>query len=224
MSRRFVRTVLFVAASIALALAPHLVSAQDLPRVPRRAADAEPDYWVGLSYGIMNGLTLTDGATGNVWQFGYAPQIRANVEKRLARGVTGGVSASYTTAPLTFYSSTASSGCFNSCDANADITQYLAFIRGGSGTGFHGTYMLDAGATSFSNFREKGTDAKLGPTTSSYDFTFGFGGGLGYGINGTSDVYVAEQTDLVLHSQGSGANGGTAPRLFTFVLGARIGF
>ena len=189
-----------------------------------RSVDSDPDYWVGLSYGIINGVTLTDGASGNVWEFGYAPQIRATVEKRVQRGITAGVSAAYASAPLTIGGAGFNAGCSNACAAKGDITQYLVFVRGGTSLGFHGTYNLDAGATSFSNFRDKNTSADLGPASTKYDFTFGFGGGLGYGLNRTTDIYVTEQTDLVLHSQGSGGNGGAAPRLYTFAAGVRVGF
>jgi hypothetical protein len=208
----------------ALAAAPQAARAQDLLRPARRAIEQqEPDYWVGLSYGIINGVTLTDGATGNTWDFGYSPQLRATAEKRIQRGITAGVSASYSTAPLTYLSQGLSGGCISRCQAKADITQYLAFIRGGSGLGFHGTYMLEGGATSFSNFRDDATGATLAPTSASYDFTFGFGAGLGYGVSRTTDVYAAEQTDLVLHSQGSGTTS-SAPRVYSLVAGARIGF
>src|SRR4051812_26952998 len=77
------------------ALAPSVVRAQDLPGRVRIQQPADPDYWVGLAYGFMNGLTLTDGASGNTWQFGYAPQLRATVEKTIQRGITAGASASF---------------------------------------------------------------------------------------------------------------------------------
>jgi hypothetical protein len=211
--------------SAALAFASQTARAQDLPRLPRAAGPVEPDYWVGLSYGVMDGVTLNDGATGNTWQFGYSQVIRAAVEKRLARGITAGVSAAYSTASLQYVTQGSSNtACFGVCDAKADITQYLAFIRGGGGLGFHGIYNLDGGVTSYSNFRESTSNSALPPSSATYDFTFGFGGGLGYGISSTSEVYVAEQTYLILHSQGQSSSISNGPHVLTFAAGVRIGF
>lgn len=190
------------------------------------AGDSDPDYWVGLSVGFVDGVTINDGKTASTWAFGYSPQISATFEKKLQAGVTAGISAGFSTAPLTYtsYGSNGfSSGCFGSCQAKADVTQYLAFIRGGGGRGFHFTYNFEAGATSFANFRATDGDISLEPTSAIYDFTAGFGGGLGYGISSTAEVYANEVLDFVLHSQ-SGTTASSAPRMNVIRAGARIGF
>jgi len=195
-----------------------------LAQFPRaRDTYSAPDYWVGLSFGLLDGATIYDGNTGGRWQIGYTSQIRATLEKTLQRGVTAGISAGYATAPLTYTPVTATGTCGFECDAKADVTQYMAFIHGGAGVGFHFIYTLEGGVTQFGNFREKTDDSRLPPTDSKYDFSFGLGGGVGYGLSQTSDIYISAVEDYVLHSQGSN-NSSSAPRLGSVRAGFRIGF
>jgi hypothetical protein len=184
---------------------------------------AEPQYWVGLSYGYLDGTTINDGATGGTWRFGYTSQLRATLEKTLQRGVQIGVSAAFASPPLTYTMPTFNNPCGQSCPATAEVTQYMLFLTGGSRVGFHSVYGGEIGFTQFSNFRLKDSDSKLPPTDSKNDFSFGFGGGFGYGFSPTTDVYATESFDFVLHDQGSSVSS-SAPRLMTFRIGARIGF
>ena len=206
---------------IALAAAP--LHAQIGRRAP---IGTGPDYWVGLSIGVLDGATIVDGNTGSTWQLGYSSQIRATFEMKLQPGFTGGVSAGFSTAPLTYFSGTTfAATCGSQCQADADITQWMAFIRGngGGGYGFHGEFDLEAGVTSFSNFHVHDTSTQLAPTDTHYDFTFGLGGGIGYSVTPTAEIYVNEVADWVLHDQGA-AVATTAPRVYSFRLGARVGF
>lgn len=183
----------------------------------------DPDYWVGLSYGFVDGTTIYDGNTGTQWRFGYSSQIRATLEKTLQRGFSGGISAGFSNAPLTYSGNSLNGFCSFSCSATADITQIMAFVHGGSGIGFHGLYNVEAGFTEFSNFRETTTDTRLDPMNAAYDFSFGLGGGIGYGFSPTTDAYVGEMFDFVLHPQGTTVSS-SAPRLMTFRAGFRVGF
>jgi hypothetical protein len=70
------------------------------PRIPR-GGTGEPGYWVGLSYGYLDGTSMNDGATNSRWAFGYSSQIRATLEKKIQRGVALRVSAGIATAPMT---------------------------------------------------------------------------------------------------------------------------
>lgn len=190
----------------------------------RNTYSTEPNYWVGLSLGYQNGMTVFDGATGNTWQFGYTSQLRATLEKTLEPGVSLGVSAGFSTAPLTYENFSAIGVCEEGCNAQADITQYMVFLHGSTArTGFHGVYELEAGETEFSNFREKGTNLRLAPTDAAYDFSFGIGGGVEYTLSTTASVYVTPIYDFVLHPQGNNPSA-SAPRLFTLRAGTRIGF
>ena len=208
-------------ASIAIVTPLH---AQIGPRLPRPGLGTDPDYWVGLSYGYVEGISLSDEATNGIWRFAYTSQIRATFEKTVQRGVTVGVAAGFSTARLTYEASTSSASCGFSCDANADITQYTGFVRGGGGgIGFHGMYTLEGGITRFSNFRERTSGNALPPANATNDFTFGFGGGLGFGLSRESEIYVGEQTNFVLHPEAPGQNA-SAPRMLVFRAGFRFGF
>jgi hypothetical protein len=182
-----------------------------------------PRYWVGLSFGLLDGATIHDGDTGGTWQFGYTSQLRATLEKRLQSNVTVGFSAGFATAPLTYTPAASTGSCGAQCNARADVTQYMLFVHGGTGQGFHFIYTLEGGVTQFGNFRVKDDDSKLPPDDAKYDFSFGLGGGVGYGLSASTDVYVAAIEDYVLHSQGSNTSS-SAPRLGSVRAGFRFGF
>jgi len=186
---------------------------------------SDPDYWVGLDYGYQGGMTVFD-RTGAEWQIGYTSQLRATFAKTVAHEVSIGVAAGFSTPTLNYYPGTDGStfSCTAGCTAKANVTQWLAFLHSGSGIGFHPVYSLEAGITQFGDFREESTGDVLQPTSSSNDFTFGLGGGAGYGFTRTIDAYIAENFDLVLHSQGANVGGQEAPRFFTFRVGFRAGF
>lgn len=192
----------------------------------RRRADqgTEPGYWVGLSYGYLDGTTIGDGATHTVWDFGYTSQIRATLEKTIQRGVTVGASGGFATAPLVYTNADLTSPCGGeSCSARADVTQWLGFLHAGGGTGFHGDYNVEAGITQFSHFRDRASGAALPPSSATSDFTFGFGGGFGYRFSQTSEGYVGEQFQFIMHPQGDNPQS-HAPRFLTFRVGFRMGF
>ena len=195
-------------------------------QVGRRAPQtAGPAYWVGLSYGFVDGTTIGDGPTKTVWDFGYTTQIRATFEKTIQRGVAIGASAGFSTAPLRYTNADFTSPCGGaSCTARADVTQWLAFLHaGGANLGFHGEYNLEAGVTQFSHFRDRASGVTLPPTSTSSDFTFGFGGGLGYRFSQIVDAYVGEEFQFVLHPQGDTPET-NAPRFTSFRAGFRMGF
>jgi hypothetical protein len=189
-------------------------------QVSRSRFSTDPKYWVGLSYGYVDGITLNDEESSSRWQFAYTTQLRATIEKTMQRSVTIGASAGFANGRLTYSGSALNTACGVSCRASADITQYMAFVRGGGGLGFHGTYSLEAGVTRFSNFRERESGNALPPASAASDFTFGFGGGFEYGFSSTATAYVGQQFDFVLHPQETGS----APRLLTFRAGFRVGF
>lgn len=182
----------------------------------------DPDYWVGLSLGYVDGITLSDDKTQSLWRFGYSSQIRATLEKTIARGATLGIAAGFSSVPLTYESGNFNGFC-SSCLADADINQYTAFIRGGGGQGFHGLYQLEGGVTQFTNFRERTSQTRLEPRDGVYDATFGFGGGVAYGFSRTTDIYIGEMLDFVFHKQSTTVEQ-QAPRVFTFRGGFRFGF
>lgn len=187
---------------------------------------AAPNYWVGLSYGYVDGITLNDGHSNSTWAFQYASQLRATLEKTVGQGVTVGASAGFSNPRLDYVGRGLGDPCGGlGCQADADVTQYMAFLRSGGGIGFHGLFSFEAGVTQFSKFRDRTTGNDLTTANSSTDFTFGLGGGFGYGVSTNTDLYLGEQWDIVLHHQGD-VDGGTtrAPRVAVFRVGARVGF
>lgn len=199
----------------------------------RSSYSSGPDYWIGLSYGLQDGIDLTDGNTNTTWDFGYTSQIRASLEKRLQGGVSLGLAAAFATAPLTYGSTlptpgticTGSCACSTPCTAHANISQYLVTVRtGGDGPGLHNGFLLEGGVTQFADFRDRETNATLPPTNASYDPTFSIGYGLSYGLSSTSEIFGSETLGTVLHSQGSSAVQSTPPRIYTTSIGLRIGF
>ncbi len=201
-------------------------SAAQFPRRGSGGIGSDPDYWVGIDYGYQGGMTVND-ATGAEWDIGYTSQLRATFAKTIQHQISVGVAAGFSTPTLTYIPGVDGSGnsftCAFECTAKADVTQWLAFLRYGSGLGIHGVGSLEAGITSFGNFREASTGDQLPPTSSANDFTFGLGGGVGYGFTPTIDGFIAENFDIVLHSEGANVTG-DAPRFFTFRVGLRAGF
>jgi hypothetical protein len=215
-----------IAASVALLLAGTVAAGAQFPRLPGQGGSygPEPGYWVGLSYGYVSGTTIDDPASATTWQFGYTSELRGTIEKTMGQGFTVGASAGFATAPLTYSPSIGSPACPISCAADANISQYMAFVRAGTGMGFHTIYELEAGATEFSKFRTRDADSTLAPDQAKYDFSFGLGGGFGYGFSRMSEAYVGYHWDLVLHPQGNGGGVRDAPRRETFRAGFRLGF
>jgi hypothetical protein len=212
--------------SLLLGVAAQSANAQ-IGRAPRQS-DPEPGYWVGLSLGYVEGITTSDATTGATWALGYAAQLRATLEKTMQRGLSVGASAGFSNVPLTYTpSNTFVDGCGFQCQAKADVTQYMAFVRG-SGVGgmgaFSGTYNVEAGVTQFANFRTRDAGVKLPDSGGAYDATFGIGGGFTYTIMPTADAYVAEMIDFVLHGQNNAFAAQSAPHFFTLRAGFRVGF
>lgn len=207
-----------------MALAVPAIGGAQISRAPRGGYQTEPGYWVGVSYGFLDGITLNDGQSNSTWQFAYSSQLRATLEKSLGSGVTAGVSAGFASPKLVYTGRAIGTVC-GSCEASADVSQYLAFVRVGGGPGFHALFNLEGGVTEFSKFRDRTSGANLDPSSAAYDFTFGFGGGFAYGFSRNTDVYINEQMDLLLHHQGdTGAQSSSVPRMSVFRAGARVGF
>ena len=90
---------------------------------------AGPEYWVGLSYGYMDGLTLNDGHSNSIWQFRYTSQLRATLEKTISGGVSVGASAGFSNPRLSYIGRSVGDPCGATCQADAQVTQYMAFVR-----------------------------------------------------------------------------------------------
>ncbi len=206
--------------------APAAFTSQAFAQYPgsRPGFGQQPQTWVGLSVGFIDGMTIDDGQTASEWQFGYSTQVRASLEMAVQGDMTVGLAAGFSTAPLVYSSYDGFGECAFSCTGHADITQILGTLRGGGGLGLHGIYELEAGVTEFSNFREDFSNVQL-PPNSRWDFSFAFGGGVGYGLAGMGEIFAAEEIGTVLQANNDNNNiQVNPPRIFTTRIGWRYGF
>lgn len=206
-----------------------LVAAQaavaQYPRNPRGQAGTNvADYWVGLSWGLYELGTYTDGRTNTEWHFGYTTQLSATLEKTLSAGAAIGVEAGFASPRLDYVPTGSFFTCSTStCTAKADVTQYLATARVAAGAyGLRSSFTIKAGATQFANFRDEATSVKL-PGGGHWDPTFGTGYGFGLALSPKTDVYFETALLFVFHDQGTTVSA-TPPINYTLKLGLRQGF
>jgi hypothetical protein len=123
-------------------------------------------------------------------------------------GAAIGVGATHSRVPLIYSGSLTQPGSCGSCDADANVTQFLGNFRIGGGTGFHQVIELSAGTTMYSNFRS--TDGtKLGTGKSVNDLSFGLGYGFGYSLSARTQVILLQEWMLVLHERRPGSSQNT---------------
>ena len=188
--------------------------------IPGRIGPREPLAWTSLSIGWMSQGGLCDEATSACWDFGSAPQWRGTLEFPLGRSATIGAAATTARVPLVYRGSILGPNSCSGCDADVNMTQYLANLRIGNGAGFHQVIDLNAGMAVFSNFRS--TDGtRLGGKAIS-DFTFSVGYGFAYSLNPRAQVMLIQDFGLVLHSRQSGSSERTAQQS-TLRVGGRVG-
>lgn len=179
----------------------------------------QPVAWTSLAVGwFQQGEVCGADAC---WDFGGAPQFRVTLERPLGSRATLGVAATAARAPLIYRGGLLGGSC-SSCDADANVTQFLGqFHMGGSGSGFHQVVDVSAGATMYSNFR--GTDGtRLGPGGASFDVTFGVGYGFGVALSPRTHVTLVQGWGLTLHERQPGRSENTSVQQTTRI-GARFG-
>ena len=202
-----------------LALIPFLAAdaGAQIIRRPPGLQFREPSVWVSLGVGLTQGWSVLDGATNSQWDFGDATQFAAALEKSVASGVTIGARGTTSRVPLRY--TTAGT----SVDADANVSQFMAGLHVASGREFHTVLEVGAGATLYSNFRERGNNAKLAPSSDT-DFTFAFGYGLGYAFSPNFSLDVVQDLTTVVHQQtGLSAGSSSTSRINTTRLVARYG-
>lgn len=181
-------------------------------QIIRPVARYRPVAWTSLSAGWLQHSTMCDAEA--CWNFGGAPQFRGTLELPVGESAALGFAASTARAPLTY------SGSCGTCDADANISQFLANFRMGGGLGFHQVIDVVAGTTMYSNFRH--TDGtRLGTGKAVNDLTFGLGYGFGYGISGRAQLVIVQEWALVLHKRQPGSPDNTAQQQ-TIRIGGRV--
>jgi hypothetical protein len=178
----------------------------------------EPSAWVSFGAALTNTFDVHDGTTNSVWSFGDATQYAVSLEKPISgSGVTFGLRGTHARVPL-FYSGNTNT------DADANVSQVMAVLHVASGQGFHSVLELSAGATIFSNFRSRTTDARLEPTSPDADFAFAFGYGFGYNFSPTFAIdFVQDQSTSMHQKTGLSASEGSSNRFTSTRLVVRLG-
>jgi opacity protein-like surface antigen len=207
-----------------LALIPFLAAdagAQIIRRPPGMQLQ-EPTWWVSGGVGLTQGWSVHDGTTDTQWDFSDATQAVVSIERTMSSGVTLGLRGTTSRVPL-LYSGTLRTAATGSFDADANVSQLMAGVRLATGREFHTVLEVGVGATLYSNFRERSSDAKLAPDSDT-DFTFAFGYGLGYAFSPTFSVDVVQDLTTAVH-QKTGLSAGTSStsRLNGTRLVARLG-
>lgn len=192
--RRLVVPVLFLAASTS--------AGAQIGRTRMRFG--QPTAFASLGVGFQQSFSVNDGVTGSRWDFGDATQYVASLEKAFSNGASFGVRGTTARVPVGYTS--LATGVRQ--DADANVSQLLATLHVENGTGLHSVLELSAGATGYSNFRSRPTDAKLPPDGMDVDFTYAFGYGLGYSFNRTMSVDVVQDVATAMH-QNTGLPAGT---------------
>jgi len=159
---------------------------------------APPAVWVSGGAGMTQGWTVTDGTTGSLWEFGSATQYAASIEKNYS-GATLGIRGTTSLVPLR-YTGPAAGGVATSTDADANVSQLFATVHASGGRGFHSVLELNVGATRYASFRERGTGARLAPTSDT-DFSLAFGYGAGYQFSNSFAIDVVQDYGTSWHQR-----------------------
>jgi hypothetical protein len=201
-----------------LALLPLVVAADAGAQIIRPGMRfAEPSAWISFGAALASEFDVHDGATNSVWAFGDATQYAVSVEKPISgSGVTLGVRGTYARVPLLYSGSVLT-------DADANVSQAMAVLHVASGREFHSVLELSAGATIYSNFRSRTSDARLAPSSDT-DVAFAFGYGFGYNFTPTFAIDVVQDQSTSLHQKtGLSASESSSSRFTSTRLIARFG-
>lgn len=180
-----------------------------------------PIAWTSVSIGWLQQQSVCDPDSDACWNFGSAPQWRATLEVPVSNGATIGVVGTTSRMPLIYDGNPLSANSCVNCDADANVSQIMAGLRLGGGTGFHQVIDINAGVTLFSNFRSK-SGTRLGTGKTTQDVSFGIGYGFGYGLSPRTQIMVVQDYALIIHKRQPGSPNNTAQQS-TLRFGVRVG-
>jgi hypothetical protein len=179
----------------------------------------DPQNWASAGVGLQQGWTVTDGSTGSRWELGDSQTYFASVEHAVAGGVTVGVRASTARTSLRY----TFTGTGLVADADARVSQAFGVLHITSGRELHSVIELGAGATFYSDFKERGTSTDLQPRATDTDFTFVLGYGIGYAFSRTFQLDVVQDLATALHQKtGLQAGDNSTARISVTRLVARV--
>jgi hypothetical protein len=116
-------------------------------------------------------------------------------------------------------------GAATATQADLRVTQALGVVHVTTGRQLRSVFELGLGATVYSDFRERGTGARLGAESTDTDFAFVFVYGLGYSFSRNFQVDVVQDLGTSLHQATNLAAGeDRSARIRTTRLVARYGF
>lgn len=179
----------------------------------------QPNAWASLGIGWLQQGGLCDPGSGSCWNFGNAMQWRGTLEYPMGRGATFGVAATTSRVPLRYVRTL---GCPTGCDADANVSQYLAQLHLGGGSGIQQAIDVTAGMTAFTNFRSKNTGARLEPAKAASNFSFSVGYGFAFPIKRNFQIALSQEYGQVIGKRISGQSSNTARQNVTRI-GARVG-
>jgi hypothetical protein len=181
----------------------------------------DPQTWVSATYGWQEGWTVFDGTSGSRWDLGDTQLYGGSIERAVSSGITVGVCA-HTSQPSVRYIAT---GAATATQADLRVTQALGVVHVTTGRQLRSVFELGLGATVYSDFRERGTGARLGAESTDTDFAFVFVYGLGYSFSRNFQVDVVQDLGTSLHQATNLAAGeDRSARIRTTRLVARYGF
>jgi hypothetical protein len=179
----------------------------------------QPNSWASLGIGWLNQGRLCDPGSNSCWNFGSAPQWRASLEASMGRGATIGVAATTARVPMVYQAQLV---CFNGCDADANVSQYMAQLHLGGGTGIQQAIDISAGMTSFTNFRSADTGTRLEPAKAVSNFSFAIAYGLALAIRQNFHITLGQEYGQIIGKRMPGQSRNSAEQNVTR-LGVRLG-
>lgn len=178
----------------------------------------QPNAWASLGIGWLQQGRLCDPGSNTCWNFGNAVQWRASLEYPIGRGATIGGAATTARVPLIYQTT----GACNNCDADANVSQYMAQLHIGGGTGIQQAIDLNAGMTVFTNFRDAGTGTRLAPMKAVSNFSFAVAYGFAFPLRQNFHLTLSQEYGQIVGKRMSGVSSNSAQQNTTRI-GARVG-
>jgi hypothetical protein len=212
----------FLALLLVLVASPLHAGAAQIIRGGGRFTMKDPQLWVSGGIGWQQGWTVVDGTTATRWDLSDATSYGASIERTLTGGTSVALRGNTAKVPLNYVANQPGGG-FAQADVN--VSQAYLGIHVSSGSSFHSVLEVGAGATIYSGFKERGTNAKLPPDKLDADFAFVFGYGIGYSFSRAFQIDVVQDLATSLHQKaGLIAGESSSARLSSTRLVARYGF
>lgn len=194
---------------VLLSLGAHVSQAQiiDSPR-----GSGQPLAFVSLSAawtGFGGGLCSEE--RGACWDMGSGLQWRGSIEMPMGRGASIGVAATTARLPITY----------QNIDADVNLTQVMANLHIGGGSGFYQVIDASAGVSMFSNFTATNGTA-LGPGGSTSNFNFNVGYGFAYAMSPRFEISLVQEYGLIIGDRIAGSTNNTTTQQTTRI-GVRVG-